>query len=88
MIAYSGTLSGLLYALVATQLPYAPIIGIAVFWSVAGTIFYLLWKQGDLNIRRRATRPIPQIYAWSTSLAFILTVIWTGIKGIKGRNLD
>jgi hypothetical protein len=88
MIAYSGTLSGILYTLVATQLPYAPLIGIAVFGSVAATLVYFLWKQGDLGLRRCATRPIPQIYAWSTTLAFILTIVWTALKGIKGRNLD
>ena len=88
MLAYSGILSGILYALVSTQLPYAPLIGIAVFSSVTATIIFFLWKEGDLGVGRCATRPIPQIYALSTSLAFILTVIWTAIKGIKGRNLD
>lgn len=88
MLAYSGILSGILYALVSTQLPFAPLIGIAVFGSVAATIFFLLWREGDLGFRRCATRPIPQIYALSTTLAFILTVVWTAIKGIKGRNLD
>lgn len=88
MLVYSGTLSGILYALVSTQLPYAPLIGIAVFGPVAATIVFFLWKEGDLGIHRCATRPIPQIYAWSTTLAFILTIVWTAIKGIKGRNLD
>lgn len=87
-LAYSGILSGILYALVSTQLPYAPLIGIAVFGSVTATIVFFLWKEGDLGIGRCATRPIPQIYALSTTLAFILTIIWTGVKGIKGRNLD
>ncbi|KAF9787110.1 hypothetical protein BJ322DRAFT_700683 [Thelephora terrestris] len=88
MLVYSGTLSGILYALVSTQLPYAPLIGIVVFWSVAATIVFFLWKEGDLGIRRCATRPIPQIYAWSATVALILTIVWTAIKGIKGRNLD
>ena len=88
MLAYSGTLSGVLYALVSTQLPYAPLIGIGVFGSVTATIVFFLWKEGDLGTRRCATRPIPQIYAWGTALAFILTIVWTAIKGIKGRNLD
>ena len=88
MLGYSGTLSGILYALVSTQLPYAPLIGITVFGSVTAAIVFLLWKEGDLGIRRCATRPVPQIYAWGTALAFILTIVWTAIKGIKGRNLD
>lgn len=88
MVAYSGVLSGILYALVSTQLPYAPLIGIAVFGSVTTTLIFLLWKEGDLGIGRWATRPIPQIYALSTTLALILTIVWTGLKGIKGRNLD
>lgn len=88
MLAYSGILSGILYALVSTQLPYAPLIGIAIFGTVAATIIFLLWKEGDFGIHRCATRPIPQIYAWSTTLALILTIVWTAIKGIKGRNLD
>lgn len=88
MIAYSGTFSGILYALVSTQLPYAPLIGIGVFGSVSATVLFLLWREGDLGFRRCATRPIPQIYAWATTLAFILTIVWTSIEGIKGRNLD
>ena len=88
MLAYSGTLSGILYALVSTQLPYAPLIGIAIFGSVTATLTFFLWKEGDLGRGRCATRPIPQIYAWSATLALVLTIVWTGIKGIKGRNLD
>ena len=88
MLAYSGTLSGILYALVSTQLPYAPLIGITVFGSVTATIIFFLWKEGDMGVGRCATRPIPQIYALSSTLALILTIVWTGIKGIKGRNLD
>ena len=88
MLAYSGLLSGVLYALVSTQLPYAPLIGIAVFGSITTTIIFFLWKEGDVGIGRCATRPIPQIYALSTTLALILTIVWTAIKGIKGRNLD
>ena len=88
MLAYSGTLSGILYALVSTQLPYAPLIGIAIFGSVTTTLTFFLWKEGDLGRGRCATRPIPQIYAWSATLALVLTIVWTGIKGIKGRNLD
>ena len=88
MLAYSGTLSGVLYALVSTQLPYAPLIGIAIFGSVTTTLTFFLWKEGDLGRGRCATRPIPQIYAWSATLALVLTIVWTGIKGIKGRNLD
>ncbi|KAF9654247.1 hypothetical protein BDM02DRAFT_66776 [Thelephora ganbajun] len=88
MLAYSGILSGILYALVSTQLPYAPLIGIAVFASVTATLVFFLWKEGDFGIGRCATRPIPQIYALSTTLALILTIVWTAIKGIKGRNLD
>ena len=88
LIAYSGTLSGILYALVSTQLPYAPLIGITVFASVTATIVFLLWKEGELGFRRCATRPIPQIYGLGTALALILTTVWTVIKGIKGRNLD
>jgi len=88
MLAYSGILSGILYALVSTQLPYAPLIGITVFASVTATIAFFLWKEGDLGINRCATRPIPQIYALATTLALILTIVWTIIKGIRGRNLD
>jgi hypothetical protein len=88
MLIYSGILSGLLYALVSTQLPYAPLIGIGVFGLVTVVITFFLWKEGDVGIRRCATRPIPQIYALSTALALILTIVWTAIKGIKGRNLD
>lgn len=88
MLIYSGILSGLLYALVSTQLPYAPLIGIGVFGLVTVAITFFLWKEGDVGIRRCATRPIPQIYALSTALALILTIVWTAIKGIKGRNLD
>ena len=88
MLAYSGILSGILYALVSTQLPYAPLIGITIFGSVTATIIFFLWKEGDVGVARCATRPIPQIYALSAALAFILTIVWTGIKGIKGRNLD
>ena len=88
MVVYSGTLSGILYALVATQLPYAPLIGIAIFGSISTTLITILWKDRDLDIRRYGTRPIPQIYALATSLALILTIVWTAIKGIKGRNLD
>jgi hypothetical protein len=88
LLAYSGLLSGILYALVSTQLPYAPLIGIAVFAFVTATIVFFLWKEGDLGFRRCATRPIPQIYALGTTLALIITVVWTAVKGIKGRNLD
>lgn len=88
MLAYSGTLSGILYALVSTQLPYAPLIGITVFALITTTIVFFLWKEGDLGFGRCATRPIPQIYALSTTLAFILTIVWTAAEGIKGRNLD
>lgn len=88
LLVYSGTLSGILYSLVSTQLPYAPLIGIAVFASVTTTLVFFLWKEGDLGFRRCATRPIPQIYALATTLALILTIVWTAIKGIKGRNLD
>ena len=88
MLVYSGILSGILYALVSTQLPYAPLIGITVFASVTATIIFFLWKEGDMGIDRCGTRPIPQIYALSTTLALVLTIAWTGIKGIKGRNLD
>ena len=87
-LAYSGILSGLLYALVSTQLPYAPLIGITVFASVTTTIIFFLWKEGDLGVGRCGTRPIPQIYTLATILALILTIVWTVIKGIKGRNLD
>lgn len=87
-LMYSGTLAGLLYSLVSTQLPYAPLIGIGVFGAVTATLGFLLWKEGDLGIRRWATRPIPQIYAWSTTLALVLTIVWTAIEGIKGRNLN
>ena len=88
MLGYSAILSGVLYALVSTQLPYAPLIGIAVFGSVTAAIIFFLWKEGDMGIDRCATRPIPQIYALSSTLALILTIVWTAIKGIKGRNLD
>jgi hypothetical protein len=87
-LAYSGVLSGALYALVSTQLPYAPLIGIAVFAFVTTTIVFFLWKEGDLGFRRCATRPIPQIYALGTALALIITIVWTAIEGIRGRNLD
>lgn len=88
LLAYSGALSGILYALVSTQLPYAPLIGITVFALITTTIVFFLWKEGDLGFGRCATRPIPQIYALSTTLAFILTIVWTAAEGIKGRNLD
>ena len=88
VLAYSGALSGILYALVSTQLPYAPLIGIAIFALVTTTIVFFLWKEGDLGFGRCATRPIPQIYALSTTLALILTIVWTAAEGIKGRNLD
>ena len=88
MLAYSGILSGILYALVSTQLPYAPLIGITIFGSVTATIIFFLWKEGDMGADRCATRPIPQIYVLSTTIALVLTIVWTGIKGIKGRNLD
>jgi len=88
MLVYSAALSGVLYALVSTQLPYAPLIGITTFASVTATITFFLWKEGDLGIDRCATRPIPQIYALAAALALILTIVWTAIKGIKGRNLD
>jgi len=88
LLAYSSILSGILYALVSTQLPYAPLIGITVFTSVTATLVFLLWKEGDLGFGRCATRPIPQIYALSSTLALILTTVWTAIKGIRGRNLD
>ena len=87
-LAYSAILSGILYALVSTQLPFAPLIGITVFGSVTATIIFFLWKEGDAGIGRCATRPIPQMYALSTTLALILTIVWTGIKGVRGRNLD
>ena len=88
MLAYSGILSGVLYALVFTQLPFAPLIGIILSASVTAAIIFFLWKEGDLGIGRCATRPIPQIYAIATTLALILTIVWTVLKGIKGRDLD
>ena len=88
LLAYSGIFSGILYALVSTQLPYAPLIGIPVFAFVTTTIVFFLWKEGDLGFSRCATRPIPQIYGLGTALALILTIVWTAMKGIKGRDLD
>ena len=88
LLAYSGVLSGILYALVFTQLPYAPLIGIAVSAFVTTALIFFLWKEGDLGFGRCATRPIPQIYALATTLALILTIVWTVMKGIKGRDLD
>jgi hypothetical protein len=87
ILLYSGILSGLLYALVSTQLPCAPLIGIALFGFVSMGLGYLLWRDGELSFHRWATRPIPQLYLISTGLAFILTIIWTAKEGIKGRNL-
>jgi hypothetical protein len=87
MMVYSATLSGLLYALVATQLPYAPLIGIVIYGGVCAALGFLMWKEGELGLRRWASRPVPQLYFMATGLACVITIVWTAVKGIKGRNL-
>jgi hypothetical protein len=88
MLLYSSVLTGVLYALVAIQFPYGPLIGIALYAFISVTLGYLLWKTGELRLHRWASRPVPQFYAICTALACLITIIWTTIKGIKGQNLD